>query len=149
MLHISLLIQDIQIGKGKARNKRSVDMNINGVKTRAVYQIVPCKGIKQCSGDSCEYIIPSWEVKRCSQHPSLPLKRTEDCPVEFVYIQPEDSTDNRRWITGITRCSDMKPDFLHNHPLHTAAKIPEKVKADIQKAVLKNPSLKTKDIIEG
>ena len=45
----------------------------------------------------------------------------------------------------------MKPDFLHNHPLHSAAKIPEKLKANniILEAVVKNLSLKTKDIIEG
>ena len=102
-----------------------------------------------CPAEGCDHVVPTWEIKPCQQHKGQPLARSTGCPVEFIYIRPEKEADNRRWITGIDRCSDMKGQYLHNHPLHAAAKIPEKVKSDIQKAVIKNPGLKTKDILEG
>lgn len=142
------LFTDIQLGKGKARSWRAVDMYISGMQEEVMYRIVPCNGVKVCPAQDCEHIVPTSEVRPCPNH-KVPLKRTMGCPVEFVYIKPSDSSDNRRWITGIDRSSDMKNNFLHNHPLHADAKIPAKVKADITRALVKNPHLTTRDITTG
>ena len=143
------LYKDIQIGKGKARGNRTIKMDVDGAKEKVTYKLVPCNGVKMCLADGCNHVVPTWEIRPCLKHKCQPLTRSTGCPVEFIYIRPENEADNRRWITGIDRCSGMKSHYLHNHPLHADAKIPEKVKGDIQKAVIKNPGLKTKDIIEG
>lgn len=66
--------------------------------------------------------------------------------MEFVYIWPEDGTDNRRWLTGITRSGDLEPDNLHSHP---EMKIPVKVDCDVRRAVIENPHLKPSDLSVG
>ena len=40
-------------------------------------------------------------------------------------------------------------DNLHNHPIPSPTKIPSKVDADIRRAVMNNPNLKTQDIMVG
>lgn len=131
------MYKDIQIGKGKAQGNRTIELDVAGRKERMTYKIVPCNGVKVCPAEGCDHMVPTWEIKPCPQHKGQPLTQSAGCPVEFIYICPEEEADNRRWITGIDRCSDMKGQYLHNHPLHAAAKIPEKVKGDIQKAVMK------------
>ena len=131
------MYKDIQIGKGKAQGNQTIELDVAGRKERMTYKIVPCNGVKVCPAEGCDHMVPTWEIKPCPQHKGQPLTRSAGCPVEFIYIQPEEEADNRRWITGIDHCSDMKGQYLHNHPLHAAAKIPEKVKGDIQKAVMK------------
>ena len=89
------------------------------------------------------------ECRPCPSHPDEKLIRSSDCPVEFVYIWPQDSTDTRRWTTGIKRGSENSDSNLHNHPSHAANKIPSKIDTDIRQAVIANPHLKTKDIMTG
>lgn len=144
-----ILFTDIQLGKGKARGWRDVkNINIDGIQEDLTYRIVPCGGVKVCPEDNCEHVVPTSEIRPCPSHKTQ-LVRTSNCPVEYVYIKPKDPHDNRRWLSGIDRCSDMKDNFLHNHPLHSDAKIPAKVKADITRALLKDPHLTTRDIIAG
>ena len=145
------IFADIQMGKGKARPKRLVQMDINGIRESVYYRLVPCGGVKRCGKhmEGCTYVAPTSATKTCPQHPDSPLERSQQCPVDFFYIWPEDSTDNRRWLTGIVRSGDLQSNNLHNHPLHSEVKIPVKVDTDIRRAVIENPHLKTSDLIVG
>lgn len=126
-------------------------LDINGETESMYYRIVPCGGVKRCGkhADGCSYIAPTFSTKPCCNHRETPLQRTGECPVEFIYIWPEDETDNRRWLTGIIRSGDLEPENLHTHPLHKEMKIPVKVDTDIRRAVIENPHLKPSDLSIG
>ena len=145
------MFSDIQLGKGKARPKRVIAMDVGGNIERVYYRFVPCGGVKLCGMhiEGCKYLAPTSSIKPCSQHPNASLKRTENCPVLFFYAWPENSNDNRRWLTGIVRSGNLESNNLHNHPIHSESKIPVKVDSDIRRAVVENPHLKTTDLIVG
>lgn len=147
------LFTDIQLGKGKARNVQKVTMVVDGVDETLLYRVVPCGGVKLCPAVNCSYVTSTREIRACLQHPGEKLIRSnvssEECPVEFVYIWPDNEEDNRRWITGITRGAINTSDNLHNHPNHAATKIPSQIDTDIRKVVIADPHLKTKDIMIG
>ena len=145
------IFTDIQLGKGKARPKRLIEMNIDGLKENVYYRLVPCAGVKRCGkhSEGCSYVAPTSATKPCSQHPDTPLERSGECPVDFFYVWPEKLTDNRRWLTGMVRSGDLQEDNLHNHPLHKEIKIPVKVDTDIRRAVIDNPHLRTSDLLVG
>ena len=142
---------DIQFSKGIARNPRKVSMQVDGKDEMLWYRIVPCGGVKLCAkhSEGCSHVVPVREKTKCPTHPSEQLCRSEHCPVEFVYLWPEDEMDKRRWLSGISRVADMHDANLHNHPSHSASKIPSKVVTDIQQALLSNPTLKTSDLMTG
>lgn len=141
---------DIQIGKGKARPKRMIQMNIDGADENVYYRFARGR-VKRCSmySEGCSYVVSTSTHKLCSQHPEAVLEHTSDCPVDFFYIWPVDENDNRRWFTGITRCGDLQASDLHNHPHHKESEIPVKVDTDIRRAVLENPHLKSSDFMTG
>ena len=145
------LYSDIQFGKGKARPKRLIKMNIDGKNESVYYRFAPCGGVKRCAmhTDGCSYVVSTNELKPCHQHPESKLVRSGECPVEFFYIWPEDTEDKRRWLTGLVRANSMEECDLHNHPHHKERKIPVKVDTDIRRAMIDNPHLKTSDVITG
>ena len=146
------ILSDVQLSKGNPRGVRQVSMNIDGKNEVVNYRIVPCNGVKLCThhNEGCDYISAVKETRRCPNHPEDKLVHSSSCPVEIVYIWPEDLTDNRRWITGYVRVAgDKNSENLHNHPLNAPSKIPAKVDADIRRAVSANPHLKTTDIVIG
>ena len=113
-----------------------------------IYRSAPCLGIKYCPKDGCQHIVPIREKRNCPKH-NIPLQKITDCPIEFVYICPEDSTDNKRWIGGIIRCQKSPSDNLHNHRIHAVNKITQFVKEKISDAVSANPALTPFDIACG
>ena len=59
-----------------------------------------------------------------------------------VYVYPVVPEDNRRWIGGIIRSSNIHPtDNLHNHPVSPCLsyKLPSMVTSDISKTLEDNP----------
>ena len=46
----------------------------------------------------------------------------EPCPVQFVYVYPEDSNDHHRWVLGFVRQSKGSNESLHNHNAHELAR---------------------------
>ena len=78
-------------------------MDVVGVIENAVYQFVPCGGVKVCGklSDGCNFVTSTTFIKPCRQHSNVPLQCTGECPVVFIYVWPENESDNRRWLTGI------------------------------------------------
>ena len=72
------LYSDIQFGKGKARPKRLIKMNIDGKNESVYYRFAPCGGVKRCAmhTDGCSYVVSTNELKPCHQHPESKLVRT-------------------------------------------------------------------------
>ena len=92
--------------------------------------------------------MPIRDKRNCPKH-NLPLQKTTDCPVEFVYIHPKDVMDTRRWFGGLVRCQKSSTDNLHNHKLHAANRIAQCIKERIGAAVSTNPALTPSDIACG
>ena len=73
----------------------------------------------------------------------------EGCEVEFVYIFPHNTEDQRRWIGGLLRTTEVAPmQSLHNHPIGQSLshKLPTKVDSDITKTLDDNPYLTTRQL---
>ena len=148
------LFYDIQLGKGRIRSKRTIELDIGGKKEKVCYMFAPCKGVKYCGSHSkgCEYVTSTRESRPCSVHPEEELINSHElapCPVEFVYVHPEDKSDNRRWLAGIVRGDHSEQSNLHNHLLHSSKHIPHRVRDDLAKAAVENPHLKTRDLALG
>lgn len=105
--------------------------------------------MKKCN--ECDHTVPNVAVRNtCSDHPGAPLIRVTDCDVEFVYIRPENSTDNRRWIGGLLRQHQVEPTRnFHSHKVMATHRIPQKVRKDIAAAVEANPSLTASQLACG
>lgn len=148
----NFLFEDIMFGKGKARNPQTTTMVVDGQEEQIHYRIVPCAGVKLCSHhtEGCSHVVSTREIKnQCHIHPEAKLVRSGDCPVEFIYIWPDDKSDTRRWLTGIKRGSENEENNVHNHPCHQATKWTKKMVSDLQEAVINNPLLKTSDLVVG
>ena len=141
------MFSDIQLEKGKARPKRTIKIDVARVVESDLFHVV----VSVCGkhSDGCNFVTSTTSIKPCCQHPNVPLQRTGECPVVFIYVWPENESDNRRWLTGIVRSSSLQADNFHNHPLHSEAKIPAKVDSDLRRALIENPHLKTSDLIVG
>jgi len=90
-----------------------------------------------------DHVLPKVYVKNnCKSHPVAALETTGICAVEFVYILPADTKDNRRWIGGIIHSYAVSPcKNLHNHPvdLSLSYKLSSMVTPAIQRSIDENP----------
>ena len=94
------------------------------------------------------YVVPIQDKRGCPKHQS-DVQKSFACPVEFVYIHPKDTTDNRRWFGGIVRCDKEVTENYHNHKIHAASKIAECVKSRISDALSANPALTPSEVVCG
>ena len=110
-----------------------------------------CKGVKKCK--DCDHVVPScFKKNNCKDHPTAELLLEQNCPVEFVYAFSAESGDHRRWIVGITRCTDVHPKVNpHSHPVERSLshKLPSVVTADIDRTLEDNPYLTTQQLASG
>ena len=139
---------DIQFSKGPLNKDRKIECEIDGKKEILIYRTAPCNGVKYCSFTGCHYTAPVRKKRPCPHHKNL-LSRTSSCPVEFVYIYPEESSDKRRWIGGLLRCPKGNVQNLHNHSLPPPSTIAQCIKEKISRAIQLNPTLKPSDIACG
>ena len=101
--------------------------------------------VKACSENGCSYVAAIREHRSCHNHPSKHLHNTNDwepCPVQFVYVYPEDSNDHRRWVLGFVRQSKGLKESLHNHNAHVSSHMLTKTQEDMQSAAVANITLK-------
>ena len=103
------------------------------METEVLVKRGPCEGVKVCSPNNCGYTVANTQLRnKCKEHgSSKPLTRTGKCPIEFVYIWPTISTDDRRWIGVFLAEGEVK----HNHARPAEDKISSKVVEDIQETV--------------
>ena len=146
---------DIQLSKGHLNKDQIIEVelvDINGQikKEKMFYRSAPCLEVKHCPQQGCKYIAPIRERRHCPNHPEHKLARSENCPVEFVYMFPQKyQEDHRRWIGGIVRVEKHTSSNLHNHPLHGSTKISQCVQDKVASAVISNPALTPTDIASG
>ena len=105
--------------------------------------------MKKC--EECDHTVPNAAVHNtCSDHPNVSLIYVTDCDVEFVYIKPENPTNNQRWIGGLLRQYRVEPSKnFHSHKSISSHRIPQKVRSDIAKAVEANTSLTASQLACG
>ena len=105
--------------------------------------------MKQCVESGCKYVALTRESKPCPLYPESELQPSGHSPVDFFYVWPTSPEDNRRWTGALVRSAEMSSKNFHTHPINPPSKIPVKVEADIKRAQLANPHLKTSEIMTG
>ena len=95
------LWEDIQLSKGKLNPDRCITLNVDGSNESVFYRIAPCNGIKLCSATNCQHVQTRNSKKNlCPTHTGSPTINTENCPVVFIYLFPQNfASDNRRYST--------------------------------------------------
>ena len=119
--------KDLQLSKGQLNKDRLITAIISGKTKQVYYRSAACLGVKYCPHEGCTHVVPIRDKQGCPKHQS-DLQKSFACPVEFVYIHPKDTTDNRRWIVW-RYCSLRQRSNCHNHKIHAASKIAECVKS--------------------
>ena len=140
--------KDIQLSKGQLNRDRLITVEIGDKMKEVFYRSSPCLGVKYCPHEGCSHVVAVRDKRSCPTH-NLPLQKTFDCPVEFVYVHPKDSSDYRRWFGGIVRCQKAPAENLHNHRIHASTKIAQCIKEKIDHAITVNPALSPSDIVCG
>ena len=141
---------DLQLSKGPLNKDRCIEVNIGCRKEKVFYRSAPCAGVKVCPVDGCNHVQAIRQKHPCPKHRDSTLKRTESCPVEFVYIYPQNyQIDHRRWIGGIVRCQKEATESLHNHPLNGSMVMAKFMKQQIGHAAITNPTLKPSEVARG
>ena len=93
------LWNDIQLSKGQVNKDRLIQVEVGDNKESVFYRSASCLGVKVCPEVSCNYLAPIREKRNCKTHTHQKLVRSESCPVELVYIYPQQfDKDHRRWI---------------------------------------------------
>ena len=138
--NLHFLWNDLQFSKGQLNKDRLIEVDIGGKKEGVYYRSAPCLGVKICLVNGCIHVSPIREKRPCPHHKNK-LVKTEGCPVEFVYIYPQNIQDKRRWVGGFVRCQKEATTNLHNHLQPAATKMAECIRERIHNAVAVNPTL--------
>ena len=77
--------KDIQLSKGQLNKDRLIKVDIGDKCEEVYFRSAPCLGVKYCSSNDYSHVVPIRDKRNCPKH-NLPLQKTTDCPVEFVYI---------------------------------------------------------------
>ena len=144
------LWSDIQFSKNSS-TKQLIEVKTDldrGVK-KLWFHRAQCKGVKKC--EQCEHTVSNSTIRNtCREHSDSPLVQIPDCDVEFVYLRPEDASDNQKWIGGLLRkYSFQAVNSFHLHSKIASHRIPQKVRNEITSAVIANPTLTTSQISNG
>ena len=139
--------RDIQLSKGKMNMPRSIIIKIEGKMEKLQYRIAPCAGVKMCPQEECSYIAAIKEHHTCPHH-KVSLKRQGDCPVYFVYVEPTEANDKRRWIAGIVLHQKDSVCNLHSHGTPPPSSILSSTIKTVQDAASKHPTLTAQDLMQ-
>ena len=139
--------RDIQLSKGKVNGPRPVTIQIGEKQEILNYRMVPCGGVKVCSVDGCMYTMAIKEHHKCPEHNTLLMKQTS-CPVYFVFLEPVDVSDKRRWIAGLVIHQKEQTKHLHTHRIPSASLL-ESTKHAIHDAKSKCASATAADMACG
>ena len=111
---------DIQFSK-QSSTKQVITVDVGKGEENFIFHRSQCRGVKKCN--ECNHTVPN---------PNASLICVTDCDVEFVYIRPDNPTDNRWWIGGLLRQHQVKPSKnFHSHESISSHRIPQKVRNDI------------------
>ena len=86
----------------QSSTKQLIKVKQDGSVEKLWFHRAQCKGVKKC--ERCDHTVCNSAIRNtCREHIDSSLVRVEDCDVEFVYLIPENTSDNRRWIGGLLR----------------------------------------------
>ena len=104
-----------------------------------------CQG--ETTGEPCTFAVSNqFQKNNCVEHyKTASLKSSGPCPSYFVYVQPTDPEDKRRWLG----CLLKEGKGQHNHPNPGRKKIGTKLDQMIQQAVTDSPTLTASDSSKG
>ena len=96
------LFSDIQLGKGKARPVRSVEVTVDGKKELLKYRIIPCGGVKVCGATDvkCDYVVSTRETRPCPNHPRHKLIRQGERVEIILCVQCGQYLIHNRKLSG-------------------------------------------------
>ena len=137
-----ILYSENQLSKGNY-NDNLQEVNINGEKQNVCIRYAACKGVLECSVDSCNFA-GSKAAKKCPNHPTTEMIPSGSCPVYVIYVYPQNHIENGEcWITGITKDNvfNSTRNNLHNHPLSKPSKVPDIIHESVKQAVWCIPSI--------
>ena len=80
--------KDIQLSKGQLNRDRLIKVEVNNTAEDMYYRSAPCLGAKYCPVEGCQHIVPIHDKRNCPKH-NMPLEKSGECPVEFVYLHPK------------------------------------------------------------
>ena len=141
--------RDIQLSEGKMNMPKSIIIKIiDGKMEKLQYRIAPCAGVKMCPQEDCGYIAAIKEHHSCSHH-KVSLKRQGDFPVYFVYVEPTEANDKRRWIAGIVLHQKDSVCNLHSHGTPPPSSLLSSTIKTVQDAASKHPTLTAQDLMHG
>ena len=86
------------------------------------------------SVDGYMYTVAIEEHHKFPEHNILLIKQTS-CPVYFVFLEPVDVSDKRRWIAGLVIHQKEQTESLHTHRIPSPAGLLESTKH------MQNPSV--------
>ena len=142
------LWSDVQFSK-QSSTKQLIEVEQDGKIEKLWFHRAQCKGVKKCA--RCDHTVCNSAIRNtCREHVDSSLVRVADCDVEFVYLRPENASDNRRWIGGLLRKHSFAvANNFHSHGKIASHRIPQKVRQEITSAVMANPSITTSQISSG
>ena len=82
--------KDIQLSKGQLNRDRLIKIDVNDTTEEMYYRSAPCLGVKYCPIEGCQHIVPVRDKINCPKH-NIPLEKSGECPVHFVYLYPANS----------------------------------------------------------
>lgn len=144
----SFIVKDCQLSLGPTHaTVREID--IDGKLTKVSIRRGQCEGVKVCAEEGCnrQYIVSrSQKMNRCPEHgkKKIGLKESGPCPVNVVYVTPENIADKQRWIVTLSLDGSG-----HNHGKPSPHTIPTSVREDIKAAVIADPSKTAADLQKG
>ena len=106
------LWSDIQLSKGHLNKDRVIEVELidkSGVaqSEKMFYRSAPFLGVKQCPHQGCTYVAL---MRNCPTHPKCKLARSDNCPVEFVYMFPHEYQEDHRPRSDRWHCTSRKAD---------------------------------------
>ena len=124
------------------------DLSLFGQEKRKKNSTIEWFHVVVCSVDGCTYTVVVKEDHKCPEHNTLLIKQTS-CPVYFVFLEPLDVNDKRRWIAGLVIHQDEQSKNLHTHRIPSPASLLESTKHAIHDAKSKCASATAVDMACG
>ena len=83
---------------------RKIKVKVDGKEEELLYRMTLCGGVKKCPESGCSYVCAVKDHPKCPTHGNalkLSAENSGQCPVTFVYLNPTQENNYRRWTAGL------------------------------------------------